>query len=158
MAPLALSPDKTSKSMLAIEDACPMHSLEKKMKAVYLATFLSLVAVGPVCADDSQLTKQFSTCMDKAAGVTPVMIDCISAETLIQDARLNGAYKKLGAQVTPDRKKQLLAAQRLWVQYRDANCAFYADPDGGTIATINAKDCVMQATASRAKELKGLLE
>ena len=86
------------------------------------------------------------------------MLDCIGTETTTQDARLNGAYKKLATQLTPNRKKQLLTAQRLWIQYRDANCKFYADPDGGTMATVNASDCVLQATAARAKELENFLE
>ena len=47
-------------------------------------------------------------------------------------------------------------AQRLWLQYRDANCQFYADPDGGTAAGVAAADCVLQMTAGRARELAGL--
>ncbi|MDA1379611.1 lysozyme inhibitor LprI family protein [Plesiomonas shigelloides subsp. oncorhynchi] len=74
--------------------------------------------------------KKYARCMDESGGVTASMLDCIGEETMTQDARLNGAYKKLGSQLAPDRKKQLVAAQRLWIQYRDANCRFYADPDG----------------------------
>lgn len=123
------------------------------MVVVFVST-----AVGSAVADDSLLTKKFSVCMDKSDGVTSSMLDCIGKETTTQDARLNGAYKKLATQLTPNRKKQLITAQRLWIQYRDANCKFYADPDGGTMATVNASDCVLQATAARAKELENFLE
>lgn len=107
-----------------------------------------------VAANDG-LSKQFSTCIDKSGGVTHAMLDCIATETKAQDVRLNKAYKELMAQLTPERKKQLQEAQRAWLKYRDANCGFYADPDGGSLATVNSNDCFMTATASRAKELEG---
>jgi uncharacterized protein YecT (DUF1311 family) len=128
------------------------------MKIAYMVVVFVSTAVGSAVADDSLLTKKFSVCMDKSDGVTSSMLDCIGKETTTQDARLNGAYKKLATQLTPNRKKQLITAQRLWIQYRDANCKFYADPDGGTMATVNASDCVLQATAARAKELENFLE
>lgn len=106
-------------------------------------------------ADELGLTRQYSTCMDKAGGITANMLDCIGAETKRQDARLNQAYKDVMAQLSAARKKQLQEAQRAWIKYRDANCSFYADPDGGTIAAVNSNDCFMSATASRAKELEG---
>ena len=109
-------------------------------------------------ADDIGLTKQFSACMDKSGGVTIDMLDCISAETNRQDARLNKAYKEAMPQLSQARKKQLQDAQRAWIKYRDANCNFYADPDGGTMATVSSNDCFMSATASRAKELEGFKE
>ena len=43
-------------------------------------------------------------------------------------------------------RDQLRAAQRLWVQYRDANCLYYGMGEG-TIARLDA---------GRAKELEGL--
>ncbi len=82
------------------------------------------------------------------------MRSCIGEEYLVQDAKLNVAYKKLSAQLTVGRKQQLVAAQRLWIRYRDANCEFYADPDGGTVTTINAAICELDETARRARELE----
>ena len=108
-----------------------------------------------VSADDAELTRQFSFCMDKSGGVTVEMLDCIAAETERQDLRLNQAYKDVMAELTPQRKKQLQEAQRAWLKYRDANCDFYADPDGGTLAAVSSNDCFMSTTASRAKELEG---
>ena len=109
-------------------------------------------------ANDVGLSKEFSACMDKSGGVTGDMLDCIGAETKRQDSRLNNAYKAAMPQLSPTRKKQLQDAQRAWIKYRDANCNFYADPDGGTMATVNSNDCFMSATASRAKELEGFKE
>lgn len=112
----------------------------------------------PTFAGDTPYTKQYAICMDGAGGVTASMQECLMAETKIHDTRLNAAYKKLGEQLIPTRKKELRTAQRLWIQYRDANCSFYADPEGGTMAVLNASDCLLRETASRAKELEGFLE
>ena len=94
--------------------------------------------------------------MDKSNGVTAEMFNCTGAETKRQDVRLNKAYKDLMVTLSPARKKQLQDAQRLWVKYRDVNCNFYADPEGGTIAQVNTSGCFMEATALRAKELEQL--
>ncbi|WP_235187633.1 lysozyme inhibitor LprI family protein [Methylobacter tundripaludum] len=92
--------------------------------------------------------------MDQAGGVTPSMVECMNAETERQDVRLNKAYQDIMGGLSPERKKQLQEAQRLWLKYRKANCDFYYDPDGGTIARVSANDCFMSSTAVRAKELE----
>ena len=50
---------------------------------------------------------------------------------------------------------QLRAAQRLWIQYRDANCLYYGLGEG-TIARLDAGECMRSMTKARAKELEGL--
>lgn len=117
---------------------------------------LALVFPGVLHAQDSPLSKRFSACMDKSGGVTVTMIDCIAEETERQDARLNKAYKALMASLSAPRKKQLQEAQRAWLKFRDGNCDFYHDPDGGTLARVSANDCVMNMTAQRARELEQL--
>ena len=127
------------------------------MKTTTLSLAWALAAVTlPLAAQaqEAKLTRQFSVCMDKAEGVTQNMVECIDAEIKLQDARLNKAYKALVADLNPERKKQLLEAQRAWLKFRDTNCAFYYDPEGGTIARVQAVDCMMTMTASRAKELE----
>jgi uncharacterized protein YecT (DUF1311 family) len=109
----------------------------------------------PCChAHETGLSKPYATCMDKSDGVTMGMIECITAEHQRQDGRLNKIYKAVMAELPPPRKKQLQTAQRAWLNYRDANCAFYDDPDGGTLARVNANDCMMTTTAERARELE----
>lgn len=132
------------------------------MKTITLSLAWALAAAATmplaVHAQEINLTKQFSVCMDKADGVTQHMVECIDAETKRQDARLNKAYKALVADLNPERKKQLLEAQRAWLKFRDTNCAFYFDPEGGTIARVQAVDCMMTMTASRAKELENFTQ
>ena len=122
------------------------------LTALALAVTLTLTCTSR--AQDNNLSKLFATCMDKSGGVTQAMVECTVAETQRQDARLNKAYKTLMAGLSNDRKKQLQAAQRAWLTFRDANCGFYLDPDGGSIARVSANDCVMTMTATRATELE----
>lgn len=109
-------------------------------------------------ANDELYTARFSTCMNQAGGITADMLDCIGEELNTQDARLNGAYQKLRSQLSAERKQSLQSAQRLWIQYRDANCGFYNDPEGGTLHRVMASDCMLRETAERAKELEGLAD
>lgn len=121
-----------------------------------LCAALTIIAVPHAAgAHDAGLSKQHAACMGNSGGTTVGMIDCITAETKRQDAQLNKAYKALMAELSASRKTQLQEAQRAWIKYRDANCGFYYDPDGGTLAAVNANDCVMSATANRARELEG---
>jgi len=125
-----------------------------------LKRLCAVLAIAAAChaagAHETGLSKQHAACMDKSGATTMDMIGCITAENQRQDAGLNKAYKALMAQLPPPRKAQLQHAQRAWIKYRDANCAFYDDPDGGTLARVNANACVMTATAERARELERL--
>lgn len=128
------------------------------MKIAISSITLALLAVMPCAsqAKDVNLTAQFATCMDQSGDTTQGMVECISAETQRQDARLNKAYKALTANLNRKRKKQLHEAQRVWVKFREGNCNFYYDPDGGTMARVSANECMMTMTAHRAKELENL--
>jgi uncharacterized protein YecT (DUF1311 family) len=70
---------------------------------------------------------------------------------------LNAAYKALQAQVDAGQRQPLLAAQRLRVQYRDANCAFYGTPDG-SIRKVQGAECVGSMTEDRARELEEVMK
>ncbi|QOT81229.1 DUF1311 domain-containing protein [Cupriavidus basilensis] len=122
------------------------------MKKALLPALL-LCASFAALADEKLLSKQYGACMDRPDVTTAGMHDCIAAETARQDKSLNAAYKSLQQALPPARKAQLLDAQRAWLKFRDANCSFQADPDGGTIAGVNASACFMQMTADRAREL-----
>jgi uncharacterized protein YecT (DUF1311 family) len=124
------------------------------MKTITIYALGALVSMSAPCfAQENGLTKQYSDCMEKSGGVTVDMLDCIGEEYRRQDARLNAFYKAASAKLAPARRKPLLDAQRAWIQYRDLNCKFYADPDGGTLATVEANACMLTMTAARAQEL-----
>lgn len=118
---------------------------------------LLLAACAPYTAsaqDGGGLNKQFFACMEKSGGIPSGMIACIDRETQRHDARLNQTYTAVMDELSPERKKQLQEVQRNWIRFRDSNCSFYADPDGGTLARVSASKCMMSTTAIRARELE----
>ena len=121
-----------------------------------IALFAAIAAPPFASLAETPYTDEYATCMEKSGGVTVDMLDCIAAEYEVQDARLNAHYKALSASLTPQRRKALVEAQRLWIRYRDANCGFRADADGGTAAGLMANDCLLTETAERAQELANL--
>ena len=103
-------------------------------------------------ADNAALTK----CMD-TANTTADMVNCNAKETKVQDKRLNTAYKTALAAQEGARKQQLQDVQRLWIKYRDANCAFAGSATGGSIDRVNGSGCVLDMTQTRAQELEDLV-
>jgi uncharacterized protein YecT (DUF1311 family) len=110
-----------------------------------------------LAANDKDTTTKYSICVRNSEGVTSKILDCISAELDQQDSRLNEAYKKLMSKLPKDRKKSLVEAQRAWIKFREANCGFYHDPNGGSAAHMAGNECFLNATVDRAKELEKLL-
>src|SRR5262245_5619063 len=72
------------------------------------------LSAAPLAAADSEMTKEYLTCIEQSGGVTAQMLRCTSDEAARQDARLNENYKKLMSKLTANRKKVLLEAQRAW--------------------------------------------
>jgi uncharacterized protein YecT (DUF1311 family) len=130
----------------------PKTRVLRKVAALSVALFWS---TGLFAAKD--MTKEYLTCVGKAEGVTDKTLDFMSAEFDRQDTRLNDAYKKLISKLSKDRAKSLVEAQRAWIKFRDANCGFYHDPDGGSAAHIAGNECMLNATVDRANELENLL-
>jgi uncharacterized protein YecT (DUF1311 family) len=85
---------------------------------------------------------------------TPEIVACLNKQTDYWDRELNAAYQTALKDAAPKQREQLRAAQRLWIQYRDANCTYYAMGEG-TIARVSAASCMLEMTKARANELKG---
>jgi uncharacterized protein YecT (DUF1311 family) len=88
-------------------------------------------------------------------GSTYQMVECLKAKTAQWDKRLNIAYQQAMKDAGSRQRDQLRTAQRLWIQYRDANCLYY-DLGEGTIARLDAGECMRSMTEARARELEGL--
>jgi uncharacterized protein YecT (DUF1311 family) len=88
-------------------------------------------------------------------GGTADLVKCLNDATAKWDKRLNEAYQEAvnDKEAPAKQREQLRKAQRLWVQYRDANCDYYALGEG-TIARVNAASCLFDMTKARAKELE----
>ncbi len=93
----------------------------------------------------------YPPCGDKPS--TLAIVECVQAKTKVSDQRLNAAYKALQTRTDAAQRQPLLAAQRLWVQYRDANCGFYGAQEG-SIRQVQAAECMRSMTEDRAHELE----
>jgi len=88
-------------------------------------------------------------------GNTYQMVECLKAKTAQWDKRLNAAYQQALKDAQPAQREQLRSAQRLWIQYRDANCLYYGLGEG-TIARLDAGECMRSMTEARAREFENL--
>ncbi len=83
---------------------------------------------------------------------------CAGAEFGAADAELNRLYKRITARLGAD-KAPLVAAQRAWIAYRDAECAFVASSvAGGSIAPMIRAGCLADLTRARVEDFKKLLD
>ena len=115
-----------------------------------------------------------TTCMDKEDGgqTTIGMVWCLNAEADVWDRWLNAEYKstRAGAEAVdkdeakffPEfarRAETLLAAQRAWIAFRDAECDLaYAEWGSGSMRNIAFADCRLQMTAERTLRLRAMRE
>ncbi|TCU19284.1 lysozyme inhibitor LprI family protein [Rhizobium sullae] len=77
------------------------------------------------------------------------------------DAELNVLYKQIEARLKDDAdtKKLLVAAQKAWVRFRDAECNFSSSTvAGGTAYPFISSTCLDTMTKSRIEDLKGYLK
>jgi len=88
-------------------------------------------------------------------GNTFEMVECLKARTAQWDKRMTVAYQQALKDAVPQQREQLRAAQRLWIPYRDANCLYYGMGEG-TIARIDAGECMRNMTEARARELENV--
>ena len=88
-------------------------------------------------------------------GNTFQIVECLKARTAQWDKRMTIAYQQALNDASPQQREQLRAAQLLWIGYRDANCLYYGMGEG-TIARIDAGECMRNMTEARARELEGL--
>jgi len=122
-----------------------------------LAIAVTALSAGIHAADDGY-GETYTACMDESGGVTVNMLDCMGSETEQQDARLNQNYKAAMQALTPAQQTQLRDAQRLWIKFRDADCAILGSLTGGTIDSVNSASCFLDMTKKRADDLAWLAE
>ena len=100
------------------------------------------------------------------------IVSCLMAEAAVWDEYLNAEYQAARARAKaadadeaayfPEFAKRadaLLAAQRAWITFRDAECfRAYAEWGAGSMRNIASAGCQMQMTADRTIELRQSLE
>jgi len=73
---------------------------------------------------------------------------CAANDYRAADRDLNAYYSKL------EKTKELVAAERAWIAYRDAECAYQAKAvEGGSMAPMVHASCLTELTKQRLKQL-----
>ncbi len=121
---------------------------------VFAVLALLLVPVGPAAAAHPASGAKAALPCEQAAATTDQITGCAAKGQAEADARLNAAYRDLLRYLDPDERKQLVAAQRSWLAFRDADCAFFGG-GGGSLAPANRLSCEAGLTNARAVELEG---
>jgi uncharacterized protein YecT (DUF1311 family) len=118
-------------------------------KAIVAVAALGLLASGARAGDQGDPEQPCN-------GNTFEMVECLKAKTAQWDKRLNIAYQQAFKDATSDKQRgQLRNAQRFWIQYRDASCLYYGLGEG-TIARLDAGECMRRTTEARARELEDI--
>jgi len=100
---------------------------------------------------------QEPVCLNDGSGRDTAV--CAYAELAKADTQLNDAYQKaldlLGSADRADAKVALVAAQRAWVKFRDADCHVQDRIfENGTMRAALVGSCLKDRTEQRTKELK----
>jgi uncharacterized protein YecT (DUF1311 family) len=88
------------------------------------------------------------------------MTICAVGEYDKADAELNASYKQIMARLKsdPDTAKLLVAAEKAWMAFRDAECTFAnSQTVGGSIHPMMVAECREAITRKRIDDLKAYL-
>ena len=86
---------------------------------------------------------------------------CADAAYREADAALNGAYREIMRRLKgdADAARLLAAAEKAWIAYRDAECAFASSAEaGGSIYPMVVSICLEGVTKERTRELGAFLQ
>jgi len=131
-----------------------------RMSMTLTALTVAVLAIGTASAAPatSSLSSTFSACRDNAQGAIE-QAACLSAETTLQDQRLNRVYTQLQARLSGDSRTKLVNAQRAWLQSRsrdsELDTALYDNSQVGNLQS--GLDDVMRLSA-RADQLQKYLQ
>lgn len=85
--------------------------------------------------------------------------ECLQKELSAADNQLLTTYQLSLKATSPESKSQLIKAQRLWVQYKEADCFYDASRvDDRTGFASNQLSCLISKSISREKELRERLD
>jgi uncharacterized protein YecT (DUF1311 family) len=81
---------------------------------------------------------------------------CASLSAKDSDKKLNQVYRQLQSSLSDaQQKKRLTEAQRAWLKFREAQCAFEQGVySGGSIAPTIYYSCLTEVTKQRTKQLQ----
>jgi uncharacterized protein YecT (DUF1311 family) len=119
----------------------------------FAATVTTVLLLSIPCRAADRWPPDTDACNQQST--TFAIVACLDASAKLWDRRLNQAYQAVLAlsKDDPARTAALKTAQRAWLQYRSANCAFY-ETTQGTIRLIEVAACNRDMTQARALELQ----
>ena len=125
------------------------------MKTANLALLLPMVPIRPAAAQENLLTRPAACTDDTQTSVNA----CAAAAYRAADARLNAAYRRILARLVDDPgRSAFVDAQRAWLRFRDAECAFViAGNECGTIQPMLQARCLESLTRQRTAALESYL-
>jgi uncharacterized protein YecT (DUF1311 family) len=86
--------------------------------------------------------------------ITVAMENCFDQAYKSADSILNQQYSRISKILQPDDLERLKAAQRLWIQFRDATCTAESHLyNGGTAAAPAYSACLEEVTRQRTADL-----
>ena len=118
----------------------------------HIFLFMAAVLAANVPLLGQHMNEKESQCANVV--MTLDLTNCLAKARDAADAQLSAAYKQLRSKLDAADSQRLVAAQRLWIQYRDANCAAERGLyEGGTAASPAYLACLEAMTRARLKEL-----
>ncbi|MDX8445491.1 lysozyme inhibitor LprI family protein [Mesorhizobium captivum] len=115
------------------------------MRRLFLSAGLVLLATVPAAWGQE---------CDRNDDSQSMMTICANTDYEAADAKLNAAYKEIVGGNDKKANKLLQTAQRAWIAFRDAECAYStADSEGGSIHPMEVSECLTEITNQRTKQL-----
>jgi uncharacterized protein YecT (DUF1311 family) len=117
-----------------------------------LVTLIAAMLTAKIPVRAQHMNEKDSPCANVV--VTVDLANCLARARDAADTQLNAVYKQVRGKLDGTDGQRLVAAQRLWIQYRDANCTAERDLyEGGTAAQPVYLACLEAMTRTRTKEL-----
>jgi uncharacterized protein YecT (DUF1311 family) len=118
-----------------------------------LLTLLLAVSSAQIPGRAQHMNEKDSPCA--AVVITADLTRCLLSAKDSADAKLNAAYSRIRDKLETADAQRLMAAERLWIQYRDASCSAERELyTGGTAAEPVYIACLEAMARARTKELE----
>jgi uncharacterized protein YecT (DUF1311 family) len=127
----------------------------KELFVLSLLTAIAPSLLAPAMAQDATSAAGFPKEVSCDLPTVREVAACTGDQAKLWDKSLNTEYRGALQRVSEDSRVLLVKAQRLWVQYRDANCAVEF-AQGGTVSAYYGEQCILNMTKERTRELNGV--
>ncbi len=118
-----------------------------------LAFILAIIFTNFSLADSQDLRSEEKECGEHMS--YKQISGCFSTLYRKADKELNYQYSKLSNSLDLENRKNLVAAQRLWVKFRDADCTFYEPrKENDNLVSSSHSICLTRRTLDRLEQLE----